>query len=113
MKAGDRQDRRLEEKGHEDLSGGRPERLEQPDLPHPLGHGDQHDVHDPDSGDRQRHRGDSRERRGEDRQDAGERAEDRILGHDRDVLDSVVPLGEDLEHPVPDRLHLLERVRLL
>ena len=58
--AGERQDDRLDQELQQHVEVARADRQAQADLARPLGHRHQHDVHDADAADQQRHRGDAR-----------------------------------------------------
>ena len=94
-----REERRLDEEGAQHLPPARAEGLQEADLARPLRHRDEHDVHDPDPRDGQRHRRDAGERRREDPEDLAERLHHGVLRQDRDVLLPVVPVAEHREDP--------------
>ena len=58
--AGERQRQRLDQELRQDVARLGADRHADADLARPLGHAHQHDVHDPDAADQQRHRGDAR-----------------------------------------------------
>src|SRR6266540_3813293 len=88
-----------------DVAAARPDRLANPDLTGPLGHRDQHDVHDPDPADQERDAGHRAEQDRESLSHLGEGGQEVLLALNREVvLGRPVPLSEHLRNLVD---HLL------
>src|SRR5215211_4275484 len=102
--AADRQGHRLQQELAEHVAGAGPDGLAQPDLPGPLGHADEHDVHHPDPADDQRDAGDRGQYQGQDAEDAPDHPEDVLLGQDLVLLLGMGP-GHDV---ADDRLLLVD-----
>ena len=102
-----RERRRLDEELREDVARARADREAHADLARPLGHRHEHDVHDADAADDERHRGDAGEQRGE---HPGDRLEQRLdlarIAHGEVVVvarGDVAAAAQDLGDLAPSR----------